>query len=127
LHDVDDVIEGENSFHAILGVDNRKCEEIVLREKPRHGFLIQVLGNGDHAVDGVMTSRTCFSGEAANSSRMETTPSSLCAGVENVRVRQGFESLSCLPSQVENRLVGGHVRSHSREAGAHEPTGLIFA
>ena len=47
LHDVDDVVDGDDALHAALGVDDRHGQEVVLGEQLAHRLLVHVLGHGD--------------------------------------------------------------------------------
>ena len=73
-----------------------------------------------------MTSRTRWSAGATNSSRNETTPSSVCSGVEHVGVVDGLDAFARLAAQVADRLVDAHLRPHAREARAHQAAGLVL-
>ena len=45
LHDVDDVVDGDDALHAALGVDDRDRHQVVVGEDLRHRLLVHVLGH----------------------------------------------------------------------------------
>ena len=124
LHDVDDVVDGDDALHPPFGVDHRDRHEVVLREEPADRLLVHVSPTLTTSVRHDVAHRLVrLRGEELLN---DTTPRRRCSVVDDVDVVDGLEMRARLLAQVADRLVDGHVRAQPRVARVHQTAGLVL-
>lgn len=121
--DVDDVIDGDDAFHAAFGVDDGDGEEVMGGEEFGDGFLVHLFGGlddlGAHEVADEAVPIGCE--EVAEGGDAEEA----LVFVEDVAVVDGFE-VGGLAAEVTDGFVGSHFGTEAGEAGGHEAAGGVL-
>jgi hypothetical protein len=113
-----------SSVASSVLVDDRDDVEVVLGEQARHGLLIHVVGDADDVGLHDVGDELLWLRREQVAKRHDAHQPLLA--VEDVRDVDRLELRARLPPQVEQGLVGGHVRAQPGKARRHEATGLVL-
>ena len=122
--DVHCVVEGNDTDHALFGVNNGKAEEIVLTEHPGHRFLVGLGAHGDDigGHDLLDTHLVIFGQQQVldgHQTQQGPVVGSDIAGVD------GF-LIHALTADAQDGFLNGHIGPQGNVLGGHDGSGGVL-